>query len=47
MTGSLERSDNIICKSRIYKCLGCRVVGNEQMADEHQCECDNPMELIS
>lgn len=39
--------DDIICKSRIYKCLGCDFVGAEEKALDHQCECDNPMERIS
>lgn len=39
--------DDVICRSRIYKCLGCGFVGNEEKADKHQCTCDSPMELIS
>lgn len=38
--------DDIICKSRIYECLGCGFIGSEQEAEEHQIKCDNPMEMI-
>ena len=40
-------SDDTICKNRVYQCLGCGFVGREKEADEHQAECDNPMEQIA
>lgn len=41
-----KSTDDIICENRIYQCSGCGFVGREQAADEHQAECDNPMEQI-
>ncbi len=37
---------DIVCKNRVYQCLGCDFVGSEQSALDHQVECDNPMELL-
>jgi len=39
--------DEIICRNRIYECLGCGFVGREPAAEEHQILCDNPMELLT
>lgn len=43
----ISDSDEIICRNRVYECLGCGFVGREQAADEHQAKCDNPMRLLS
>jgi len=40
-------SDDIICRNRIYECLGCGYVGAEEEAQEHQIQCDNPMRQLS
>lgn len=46
MTNELDGiADDIICRNRIYKCLGCDFVGNEDKALDHQIQCDHPMEL--
>lgn len=39
--------DDVICRNRIYECLGCGFVGNEQETEEHQIQCDNPMRQLS
>lgn len=39
--------DDVICKTRIYECLGCGFVGSEEKADEHQIKCDSPMRQIA
>ncbi len=41
-----EHYDEVICRNRVYQCLGCGFVGREQAAEEHQITCDNPMELV-
>ena len=41
-----ETTDDIICRNRFYRCLGCGFMGTEKEADEHQWKCDNPMERI-
>lgn len=40
-------SDDVICRNRIYVCLGCGFVGREQAAEEHQIKCDSPMENVN
>jgi len=48
MTDELDCNvDDIICRNRIYECLGCGFVGREKEAEEHQWKCDNPMELLT
>jgi len=41
-----SETEDILCRSRIYECLGCDFVGAEEKALEHQIKCDNPMELL-
>ena len=41
-----EDIDEVICRNRVYQCLGCGFVGKEQAAEQHQITCDNPMELV-
>jgi len=41
-----EDYNEVICRNRIYQCLGCGFVGREQEAEQHQITCDNPMELV-
>lgn len=40
------RADDVTCRNRIYRCMGCGFIGREKEADEHQVKCDNPMELL-
>lgn len=44
--GETIMSDDIICRNRVYECLGCGFVGREQVAVEHQLKCENPMVQI-
>lgn len=41
-----DHLDDVICKNRVYECLGCGFVGREEKAEEHQIECDNPMKIV-
>jgi len=43
----IEMSDDIICRNRVFECLGCGFVGREQKAVEHQIKCDNPMRQVT
>lgn len=46
MTNSLDGSaDDVICRNRVYECQ-CGFVGREEAAEEHQCTCELPMELL-
>jgi hypothetical protein len=37
---------DIICRNRLYECLGCAKIFLEREAEEHQIKCDSPMRLF-
>lgn len=38
---------DLICRNRVYECLGCGFVGREEKAEEHQVKCDSPMRQLT